>query len=72
MDLSKAFEKINHVLLTAKLEAYGFSNNTLIFILSYLKHTSQRVSVNSSFSTWEDIIVGVPQGSILGPLPLSS
>ena len=47
---------------------YGFSNNALLFMLSYLKNRSQRVSINSSFSTWEEIIAGVPQGSILGPL----
>ena len=37
-------------------------------MLSYLKNRSQRVSIYSSFSTWEEIIAGVPQGSILGPL----
>ena len=37
MDLSEAFDTINHDLLLAKLEAYGFSNNALLFILSYLK-----------------------------------
>ena len=68
MDLSKAFDTINHDLLIAKLEAYGFSTNALLFMLSYLKNRSQRVSINSSFSTWEEIIAGVPQGSILGPL----
>ena len=68
MDLSKAFDTINHDLLIAKLEAYRFSNNALSFMLSYLKNRSQRVSINSSFSTWEEIIAGVPQGSILGPL----
>ena len=55
-------------MLIAKLEAYGFSNNALLFMLSYLKNTSQKVSINSSFSTWEKIIAGVPQGSIVGPL----
>ena len=67
MDLSKAFDTINHDLLIAKLETYGFSTNVLLFMLSYLKNISQRVNINSSFSTWEETIAGVPQGSILGP-----
>ena len=68
MDLSKAFVTINHDLLIAKLKAYGFSYNALSFMLSYLKNRSPRVSINGSFSTWEEIIAGVPQGSILGHL----
>ena len=67
MDLSKAFDTINHDLLMAKLEAYRFSN-ALLFMLSYVKNRSQRVSINSSFNTWEEIIAAVPKGSILGPL----
>ena len=68
MDLSKACDAINHDLLIAKLEAYRFSNNALLFMLSYLKNRSQRVSINSSFSSWEEIIASVPQGSTLEPL----
>ena len=68
MDLSKAFDTINHDLLIAKVEAYGFSTNALLFMLSYVKNRSERVSINSSFSTWEEIIAGVPQGSIQGLL----
>ena len=68
MDLSKAFDTINHDLLLAKLKAYGFSYNALAFMLSYLKNRSHRVSINNNFSTWEEIIVGVRQGSILGSL----
>ena len=68
MDISKAFDTINCDLLIAKLEAHEFSTNALLFMLSYLKNRSQRVSINSSFSTWKEIIAGVPQGSILGPL----
>ena len=37
-------------------------------MLSYLKNRSHRVNINNNFSTWEEIIAGVPQGSILGPL----
>ena len=68
MDLSEYFDTINHDLIIAKLDVYGFSNNALLFMLSYLKNRSQRVSINGSFSTWEEIIAGVPQGLILGPL----
>ena len=68
MDLSKAFDTINHDLLLAKLKAYGFSHNALAFMLSYLKNRSHRVNINSNFSTWEEIIAGTLQGSLLGPL----
>ena len=68
MDLSKAFEIINNDLLIAKLESYRFSNNALLFMFSNLKNRSQRVNINSLFSTWEEIIAGVPQGLILRPL----
>ena len=65
MNLSKLFDTINHDFLIAKLEPYEFSNNVLIFMLSYFKNRSQRVSINNSFSTWEEIIAGAPEGSIL-------
>ena len=68
IDLSKAFETINHDLLIAKLEAYGFFNNALLLVLGHLKNKSQRVSINGTFSTWKEIITGVPQGSIPGSL----
>ena len=68
MDLSKAFDTLNHDLLIAKLEAYGFSENSLNYIQSYLRNRLQRTNVNNNFSPWKDIFSGVPQGSILGPL----
>ena len=68
MDLSKAFDCINHNLLIAKLHAYGFSRNSLEYIYSYLSDRQQRVVVEGVPSTWKDIEIGVPQGSILGPL----
>ena len=57
MDLSKAFDSINHDLL----EVYKISYNVLLFIFSYLKNRSQRVSINRSFSIWEEIIARIPQ-----------
>ena len=68
MDLSKAFDTINHDLLLAKLKAYGFSHNALAFVLSYLKSRSHRANINNNFSTWGEIIARVSQGSILGHL----
>ena len=65
MDLSKAFERLNYKLLIAKLGAYGFDTKALYYIKSYLDN---RVRVNSNFSSWQEIIARVLQGSILGPL----
>ena len=67
-DLSKAFDCLNHDLLIAKLNAYGFSQDALKFIRSYLKDRKQRTKVGTAFSKWLEIKYGVPQGSILGPL----
>ena len=68
MDLSKAFDTINHELLLAKLEAYGFSKSSLKLLQSYLSSRWQRTKVNGSFSNWSELLLGVPQGSVLGPL----
>ena len=68
MDLSKAFDSLPHDLLLAKLHAYGFSISSLKLIHSYLSNRWQRTRVGSFFSSWLMIIMGVPQGSVLGPL----
>ena len=67
MDLSKVFDILNHDLLTAKLEAYGFSAKSLSSIHSYLNKRLQKINVNCDFSLWKEISSGVPQGSILDP-----
>ena len=68
MDLSKAFDCLDHDLLIAKLHAYGFSRSALELIYSYLNDRKQRVKVNGSFSAWKESTKGLPQGSVLGPL----
>ena len=61
MDLSKAFETINHDLLLAKLKAYGFSTNALDVMCSCLKNRKQSVQINNNFSSGK-------KGFIHGPL----
>ena len=68
MDLSKAFDCIRHDLLIAKLHAYGFSRDALLLVHSYLENRQQRVKINGSFSSYKHLQLGVPQGSVLGPL----
>ena len=67
-DLSKAFDCLDHELLTAKLNAYGFSLPALRLVNDYLSNRKQRTKIENTYSTWVDIIFEVPQGSILGPL----
>ena len=68
MDLSKAFDIINHDLLIAKLRAYGFSKEARKLMKSYLRNRKQKVRINDKFSSERDINAGVLQGSIDGLL----
>ena len=67
-DLSKAFDCLPHDLIIAKLNAYGFSLSALRLIHDYLSNRKQRTKINLTYSSWEEILFGVPQGSILGSL----
>ena len=68
MDLSKAFDTINHQLLIAKLHAYDFSDDSLEFILDCLTGRWYRIKINVSFSSWSELLSGVPQGSVIGTI----
>ena len=67
-NLSKAFHCLPHELLIAKLDAYGFDKSSLKLIRSYLSNRKQRVKINDRYSSWSEMLFGVPQGSIVGPL----
>ena len=67
-DLSKAFDCLPHDLIIAKLNSYGFNLTALNLSHNYLTKRKQKTKINHSYSSWEDIVFGVPQGSILGPV----
>ena len=67
-DLSKSFDCLIHELLIAKLHDYGFDLKLLNILHSSLTGRQHRTIMKNSFSLWHEILFGVPQGSILGPL----
>ena len=68
LDLSKAFDSINHELMIQKLSILGFSIPAQNLITSYLSNRTQRVIINNVKSGWIEVAQGVPQGTVLGPL----
>ena len=68
MGLSKAFDCIPHYLLIGKLDSYGLDRNLLKYIHSYLDNRKQCVRINNINSSFNDILSGVPQGSVVGPI----
>ena len=68
IDLSKAFDTVDHLILGNKLENYGIRGNNLKWIISYLSDRTQVTKANNTISESKRVVCGVPQGSILGPL----
>ena len=68
LDLAKAFDCVSHDILLRKLEKYGIRGNVLKLFRSYLSGRSQFVKLDNTVSSFIDVVFGVPQGSILGPL----
>ena len=67
-DFSKAFDCLSYDLLIAKFNACGFNIDSLRLVQDYLTNHKQRTRIDSPYSSWEGILFGVPQGSILGSL----
>ena len=68
LDLSKAFDLVNHKILLETLRHYYFSGVALQWSMSYFDQRSQQVSISGKLSSPNLISSGVPQGSVLGPL----
>ena len=68
LDLSKAFDTIDHSILIAKLQYYGITGSNLRLLCSYLSNRKQYTQINNIKSNILPITTGVPQGSIIGPL----
>ena len=70
VDLSKAFDTVNHKILISKLENYGIRGKNLLWFISYLTNRIQFIKYNNLNTSFQKIVCGVPQGSVLGPLLL--
>ena len=68
LDFAKAFDKVDHNLLIAKLQIYGIQGKLLDWIRSFLRDRSQIVTVDGFHSVEKPVLSGIPQGSVLGPI----
>ena len=68
LDFSKAFDSCDHSILLRKMKKIGFGGNLIRWLASFLSGRRQAVRVGDILSEWKLVTLGVPQGSVLGPL----
>ena len=68
LDFAKAFDKVPHRRLLAKLQAHGIDGRVVRWVESWLRGRKQRVCLDGFSSTWAAVLSGIPQGSVLGPV----
>ena len=68
LDFAKAFDKVPIKRLLKNLYAHGIRGKLLKWIADWLTNRTQRVALNGQFSSWINVLSGVPQGSVLGQL----
>jgi len=67
-DFAKAFDSVSHNRLISNLRSSGISGNLLEWIRNFLVGRKQKVILNNNESEWSEVVSGVPQGSVLGPI----
>jgi Reverse transcriptase (RNA-dependent DNA polymerase)/Endonuclease-reverse transcriptase len=68
LDFTKAFDKVPYQRLFKKMISHGIGGDILVWIRNWLTDRRQKVGINKSYSNWQNVISGVPQGSVLGPI----
>ena len=69
LDFQKAFDKVTHQKLLLKLKVHVIGNDVINWIEEWLTQRRRRVIVDGEISIWKSVLSGVPQGSVVGPIP---